>query len=316
MLYGAAGSQQEDLMRRTARWLSAGVLALGLLEPAVAAACSVCGCGDPLLIANDPAAVNGRLRLQLDVGNLTMRAANDNQAAVTDELRQTTAKLDAVYSPTPGLSFIATLPFTRKQLATGGTTTSDLSGLGDVELGSRWELFDVPNFAAQRRQTLALAVGSSTPTGTNDATNDGERVDEHGQLGTGGWGPYLGLHYRFEQERWTVFASATERVRTANAFEYRYGPAILWSLHGQLFASPKLAVDFGLDGRYASADRNRGETQINTGGAVLALAPGLYWNVVDDLWLSGRGQFAVYERLRGRQTVGPVVSVGLQYLLF
>ncbi len=53
------------------RWPSGVVpalFALGALAllPAAARACSVCGCGDPLLDAADPAASLGLLRLQLE----------------------------------------------------------------------------------------------------------------------------------------------------------------------------------------------------------------------------------------------------------
>jgi len=42
-------------------------VAIGVLVRAVPAhACSVCGCGDPLLTANDPAAITGQLRFQFD----------------------------------------------------------------------------------------------------------------------------------------------------------------------------------------------------------------------------------------------------------
>jgi hypothetical protein len=40
------------------------VLTLATYVPAYA--CSVCGCGDPLLASSDPAAITGGLRLQLD----------------------------------------------------------------------------------------------------------------------------------------------------------------------------------------------------------------------------------------------------------
>jgi hypothetical protein len=39
----------------------------GLLSAGPALACSVCGCGDPLLTSSDPSAISGALRLQFDV---------------------------------------------------------------------------------------------------------------------------------------------------------------------------------------------------------------------------------------------------------
>jgi hypothetical protein len=287
----------------------------GLFSSQPTWACSVCGCGDPLLSANDPAAVSGRLRVGIDTEYLTVKSGNEANPAATDKLDQYTLRLTGVTSPRPGLSLMAQIPLTRKNLATNGITGSDLSGIGDVELGARYTLLDFPDFSARRRQSLAVAAGTSFPTGSRTATVNGVPVDEHGQLGTGAWGPYAGLHYRFEQERWTVFASATGRLHTTNSDHYHYGNAALWSFHGQFWTIPRLALDLGLDGRYAAADTQDGATVDNTGGTVLAASPGVYWNAGGAFWLSLRAQIPFYSNLNGNQSVGPTVVVGFLYQL-
>ncbi len=282
----------------------------GLLSSPRAWACSVCGCGDPLLSANDPAAVNGRLRLGIDTEYLTVKSGNEANPAATDKLDQYTLRLTGVFSPVAGLSFIGQIPFTRKNLTTDGITGSDLTGIGDVELGARYTLLDVPDFSARRRQSIAISAGTSFPTGSRTAG-----VDEHGQLGTGAWSPYAGIHYRFEQDQWTLFASATGRLRTTSSDDYRYGNAVLWSAHGQFWPIPRLALDLGLDGRYAAADAQNGATVDNTGGTVLAASPGIYWNAAGPFWLSLRAQLPFYSNLYGNQSVGPTAVVGFQLQL-
>ena len=126
-------------MNPTGRLLLGAVSAAALLSSASAWACSVCGCGDPLLSANDPAAVNGRLRLQIDTEYLSVKSG-----APSDKLDQYTLRANGVYSPAPGLSFIAQVPFTRKNLNNADGSGSDLSGLGDVELGARYTVLDPP----------------------------------------------------------------------------------------------------------------------------------------------------------------------------
>jgi hypothetical protein len=304
-------------MHATARFF-AGLSCMGaLLAGAPAWACSVCGCGDPLLSASDPAAVNGRMRLELDTEYLTVKAGNDADSARTDKLDQYTLRLNAVYSPWEGLSFIGMLPYTRKNLATDGITGSDISGVGDAELGARYTFLQFIDFAARRRQTFAVSAGTSLPTGSDGARlPDGERVDEHGQIGTGAWGPYAGLHYRLEQEGWMGYASATGRVRTANSFDYRYGNALLWSVHGQYRPIARFALDVGVDGRHAAADRQAGAAVANTGGTVLAVSPGVYWNAAGPVWLAVRAQLPFHSDLLGQQSVGPTVVAGVQYLVF
>jgi len=65
------------LKRHLLLHVALAVLNAALLLGCVPAhACSICGCGDPLLASNDPAAMNGRLRLQVDTEYLRMDAGN------------------------------------------------------------------------------------------------------------------------------------------------------------------------------------------------------------------------------------------------
>ena len=96
-------------------------------------ACSICGCGDPLLAASDPAAINGQLRLQLDTEYLRIDAGTDGMPGYTDQLTQWSYRLNAVYRPITRLSIIATLPVLDKTIhqVGGGTdiTDSHLTGV-------------------------------------------------------------------------------------------------------------------------------------------------------------------------------------------
>ena len=56
--------------------------ALALAAAPAARACSVCACGDPLRTSSDPAAISGRLRLQLDTEYLRIDAGNEETPAL------------------------------------------------------------------------------------------------------------------------------------------------------------------------------------------------------------------------------------------
>ena len=291
--------------------------AAGMLVAWPARACSVCGCGDPLLTSTDPAAINGRLRLQLDTEYLRMDAGNEDQPGFTDELTQWSYRFNAVYRPLESLSLTATLPVVTKRmkLVGGGgasLTTSDATGLGDVELGARYTVWRGVNLGTGRVHELALSAGTSLPTGPNDLREGGERIDEHGQPGAGSWGPFLGVHYRYEHGRWIGFGSLSGRVHTENDHRYAYGRALLWSIHGQYSPVKRLALDLGIDGRHAAVDEDAGERVVNTGGTVLSATPGVYFNALGGAWLFVRGQIPFHERLRGEQDVLPVVVTGIQ----
>jgi hypothetical protein len=284
---------------------------------APARACSVCGCGDPLLVASDPAAITGQLRLQLDTEYLRVDAGNEGDPALTDQLTQWSYRLNAVWKPLDALSLSATLPVVTKTIRSvgGGATTpmSDATGLGDVEVAARWALWRSVFLGVGRVQELAVAAGTSMPTGPNGLKEAGERLDEHGQPGTGGFGPFAGLHYRLEQGRWVGFASLSGRVHTENGYRYTYGSAAQWSVHGQYLPVKRLAVDLGIDGRHAAADRGAGEAVANTGGTVIAAAPGLYLNAVGGAWLFVRAQIPFVKNFRGEQDQLPSLLTGVQY---
>jgi len=316
-------------IRRSGKWVVAVVLAIAAipLGSLTVRACSICGCGDPLLAAADPAAIAGRLRLQLDGEYLRVDAGSDDQPGHTDQLTQWSYRLNLVYRPWDRLSLIATLPLVDKTMRTvGGGLDSHLTGLGDAELAARVALWQSTSFTRRRVQEVALSTGTMMPTGEADAAvgDSGQRilVDPHAQLGTGAWGPFLGLHYRFEQGDGLLFADLAYRWRTMGTYfdgsTYKFGDALLWSLHSQYRVHARIAVDLGLDGRYARPDRAAASGQAtstveNTGGTLLALAPGIYVNALPKLWLFGRAQLPFYKRFYGEQDVGASVVFGLQY---
>jgi hypothetical protein len=299
-----------------ARLLFPAALA-ALLAPPPARACSVCACGDPLAAIAETPGNRGSLRLALEAEMLEVTSGSEAMAGMTNRLTQWTLRPSAVWSPIPTLNLVATVPFTRKRMDETGTgidsTMSDLSGLGDVELGVRWFPFESVDFAARVRQSGSLMAGTSLPTGGNDATREGVRVDEHGQLGTGGYGPYLGLFYRLSGDTWSGFAAFTGRRRGENSHGYRYGESLHAALQGQWQPGGWFAASLALEGRSAAADREQGAAVPNTGGLVLAVTPALHFNVFAGAWLFARAQLPAHTALLGEQTVGPVVTAGIRY---
>jgi hypothetical protein len=313
--------------RLTPRLALAAAALLVLAWSTPADACSVCGCGDPLLTSTDPAAITGTLRLQLDTEYLRVDAGTDGVPGSTDKLTQLSYRLNAVWRPDDAWSLSITLPFVQKKIvADDGTTrvtNSDLTGLGDVELGARFALWRSVEVGHRRMQELALGAGSSLPTGRKDARDAGALVDPHGQLGTGAWGPFAGLHYRLEVGDLSTFVSASYKLRTQASYfdgtRYKFGDAFLWSVHGQYRVASRVALDLGVDARHAKADRFTDVDGTvdpavgNTGGTLLSLAPGVYVDAVTNVWLFARAQVPVVKDLKGDQNVLPSFTVGLQY---
>jgi len=287
------------------------------LLPASAWACSVCGCGDPLVQAGDSAPQPGALRLSLDAEYLDASAASDDDPSATESLTQLTLRPTVVYSPVAALNLVLQIPFERKAWSLrgpDGTEAASPTGLGDLDLGARWFVFQHTSLASRSRTELATTFGTSLPTGsTSAASDDGERIDDHAQLGTGSFGPYAGLLVAHHTAAWTWTGSISGRAHSTNSYDYHYGGALLWSASGQYLFTPHLALGLGALGRYAQKDRAGDELLANTGGFVLSAQPTVSYGVSDAWWLNLRAQVPVATHLFGEQHVGPVVTLGVQY---
>ena len=302
------------MWNRAVRTLVAQLL---LLPAAPALACSLCSAGDPLIAASDAPSRAGELRFSLEGSWQEAEAASEADPTTRERLTQREVRLLAVYGPTERVNVVAALPWLWKELGPAGGGPGermDRDGLGDAELGARWFAWRRTDWGWARRQGVAFSAGTSLPTGTADASEAGVRLEDHAQLGTGGWGPYAGVLYRLEQLHWDAFASVTGRWRTENRWGFRFGPSVTWTLQGQWQPLDRLAVGLGLDGRQAAPDEEDGVVVEHTGGFLLAAAPAIYLGATDDLWISVRAQLPVATSLRGDQRVGPVVVAGIQWI--
>lgn len=295
--------------------------AAALAAAAPARACSVCAAGDPLVAAGDAAPTARELWTALEAEWLTASAAMDapGMDGMIEEVDQGSLRVLAVYSPVARVNAVLTVPLVQKRVSATGAGMDHAeevqTGLGDVELGARWFVLDRTSFAAMRHHSVALSAGTSFPTGNDDAEDaSGQLLDQHSQLGTGGWGPYAGVMYRLEQSRWHAYASFTGRWRSENARAYRYGASLHWSVTAQreLGDSGRFVVGLGIDGREAAPDREDGADVAHTGGLVLAASPEVHVQLRGSWWLTARAQLPFATDLRGIQDVGPTFSAGVQ----
>ncbi len=298
----------------------AGLLAVALAaRPALA--CSVCGGGDPLVGVGQAAGPAGQLGVELD-GQWLYQKAGGETPGTLDVLHQWSILLSLSYTPVEKLNLFVTLPWVWKDMQMempGGARmqSSNLNGFGDMQFGLRWFFWEHLDLGRQIRHTLSLSASTFAPTGNNSAVDaEGFRVDEHGQVGTGGWGPNVGLFYRMQGDVWSAYAGIWGLYRTENSHGYRYGAALLWTAAGQYQPLEWLALGLSVDGRQAGADVDGGATVESTGGFVLAAVPAVYVNVFPGGWLLAKAQLPFATKLYGEQTIGPVVTAGLRYELF
>lgn len=302
--------------------LAAAVTATSLsFAASPALACSVCGCGDPLVGVGQVAGPAGQLGLELDGQWLSQKAGGD-VPDTTDVLNQYSVLLTASYTPAANLNLVVTLPWVWKNMQMempdgSRMTSSNLNGFGDMQFGIRWFFWEDTDVGNRTRQTLSVSASTFAPTGNNSAVQShGERVDEHGQIGTGGWGPSAGLFYRIQGDVWSGYAGVWGLYRSVNSSGYRFGSAALWTVAGQYQPLDWLAVALAVDGRAAGSDVQDGAAVENTGGFLLAAVPAVYVNVFPGGWLLAKAQLPFATKLNGVQTIGPVITAGLRYELF
>ncbi len=308
-------------MNRLARSARAVLLATAActgLAASPALACSVCGCGDPLVGVGQVAGPAGQFGLELD-GQYLHQKAGGEEPGTLDILNQWSLLLTASYTPVTNLNLVVTLPWVWKDMQMemeDGTrmSSSNLNGFGDMQVGARWFFWEKLDLGNAIRHTLSVSASTFVPTGNNSAVDAaGIRIDEHGQVGTGGWGPNAGLFYRMQGDLWSAYAGVWGLYRTVNSYGYRFGAAALWTVAGQYQPLEWLAVALGVDGRVAGIDVDGGVDVENTGGLVLAAVPAVYARLFPGGWLLAKAQLPFATSLNGIQTIGPVVTVGLRY---
>jgi hypothetical protein len=297
-------------------WALTAVAAIGTWVPS-AQACSVCGCGEPLASLGQTRLKAGQVQLAMEYEFLTARARSDSDPALVETLTQMTLRPVFVFSPWDNLMAIVQIPLVYKRWAeaTPGVDPNSArpKGLGDVDLSARLFVLNRIHLARRSRESLALSAGTSLPTGPNAAQANGDRIDEHAQLGTGAWAPYAGVLYSLSREPWSFFASINGRLPLRNDYGYRYGSALLWSSRVERQLGDRVFLGVGLDGRYAWRDEHDRTLQSNTGGLVLAAVPLARVRLWDELWLNGRAQLPFVTHLFGDQSVGATFTAAVQY---
>jgi hypothetical protein len=303
--------------------ISSATLVLTVIAQVVcsspANACSICESGDPLAPAGIAKLEAGQSQIALNYEFLTARARSNENPLFIEELTQMTLRAMFAFSPWEPLSAVMQVPVVYKNFSETSEgyspTRTRPTGLGDVDLGVRVFLLSHKDFARNSWHRFGVSLGSTLPTGRNDAQTNGLRIDDHAQLGTGAFTPYAGLIYSFSQDRWNFFGTVHAKRPFDNGYAYRYGSALLWSFAVEYRAIDRLSLGLGFDGRYALRDIRDGEIMSNTGGFVAAAAPMVKFNVYDALWLTARAQLPFATHLFGEQSVGPTLMIGVQYTI-
>lgn len=319
---------------------SAIALCAAALLPTYASACSVCRCGDPTFNAlGTDVFTAGQFHLALDYESLEKSQGSDEAAHPEEKafasggslgshplahdgeehggretLTENRTVLTAAYGFSERFQIVGRVPWSRRELESSHESSS-ASGLGDPEFYGILRLWSAPwKDGMGRSSWISLVAGVKTPWGENDATQGGERLDEHVQPGTGSTDLFGGLSaVHLLDERSTLYGSLQFRATDRNRHGYRYGDSFLANLGYEHKLGERWDAALELNGRDAARDEldRDGEEDPDTGGTILFLSPRLLVHLGRNFVARLAVQVPVYDGLDGEQEEESVYNVGL-----
>jgi hypothetical protein len=302
--------------------LAAAVVAA--VSPQAASACSICRCGDPTFnsLGSDVYS-EAQFRIAFDFDRF-----NKSQLTVEDGAVGNDAEIEYRYTATVSYGFgdrfllVARVPLSHRDLTTtfldGDSEEVSTTGLSDPEFYGLVRLWSSRfGEGLGKRSTVSAIFGVKTPWGQNDVQQDGERVDEHAQPGTGSTDLFGGFSgYYLLDERSTLFGSVQYRGTGRNDFGYKYGDSTIATLAYERKLTEPLDAVLEFDFRHARRDQVdfEGVVDPNTGGTVLYITPRLLFAIGSHVALRAAVQIPIVENLYGVQDEKVNVNGGLTLL--
>lgn len=311
---------------RHLRWIRvASCLGLLFLAASSAArACSICRCGDPTFnaLGNNIYQDNQfHLAIDWDRFNKSQGIDEDGQTGTDHEIEnRITATLS--YAFAERFVVVGRLPYSFRNLTTtlqdGESEKTQTDGLSDPEfygLVRLWSSAFGPGLG--RRTWISAVAGVKTGWGRNDIRQDGERVDEHAQSGTGSTDVFGGLSgfYLFNDHS-SVFASAQYRGTGRNRFGYKYGNIAMANLAYELKVTERLDTVVELNYRHSQRDEidSSRELDPSTGGNILYVTPRVIVQITPKLVGRLAVQIPTWKSLYGVQTERINFNAGVTFL--
>jgi hypothetical protein len=160
--------------------------------------------------------------------------------------------------------------------------------------------------------------GVKTDWGVNDASRDGERLDEHVQPGTGSTDWFAGLSGSYQvNPRSAIFASAQYRKTGRNDFGYQYGRVQLLNLAYEHKLGGRWDAVLEANYRHAGRDEIDASKELDpdTGGSIMYLTPRLLFDAGRGWVVRASAQLPLSQSdLNGEQHEKSVYNLGLTYL--
>jgi hypothetical protein len=293
-------------------------LSLALALPSFA--CSICRCGDPTFnaLGKEGVAQTGlRVAFDWDQVRKTQGEADD-----LDSLRERRYSLLAAYGFSDTFSVFARLPYSERNLTeteAGETEHESASGLADPEIYAQWRLWASPfEGDVGMRSSIYLVGGVKTAWGENDASRDGERLDEHVQPGTGSTDWFAGVSGSYQIDpKSALFVSTPYRHTGRNDAGYQYGRTTLVNVAYERKLTSRWDAVLEANYRHAGRDEidDSGLLDEDTGGSIVYVTPRLLLDLGSGWVARASAQVPLSQSsLNGAQDEKTVFNVGITKL--
>jgi hypothetical protein len=300
--------------------MAAATAILAFAPPAFG--CSICRCGDPTFnaLGRTGISISGvKLALDWDQVEKSQGPVAEGEFETLTE-RRTTLLLS--YGFSDAVSVYARIPYSERDLTEhedGEVEEIHTSGLADPEVYGQARLWASPLEAdVGVRASLFAVFGVKTDWGENDVSRDGERLDEHPQLGTGSTDWFGGLSGSYQlSPRSALFASLQYRATGENDHGYEYGNVGLVNLAYERKLSSRW--DGVLEANWRDAGRDvvdaSGVHDEDTGGAITYVTPRVLYDAGRGWVVRAAAQIPLSQSgLNGEQEEDTVWNLGVTYL--
>ncbi len=279
----------------------------------------MCRCGDATFnaLGTDIFAAGAfRIAVDWDRAEKSQGPPGDSESEVQNSITAT-----VFYSFGEQVNLVARIPYSFKTITMAGDGMSDVTrtnGLSDPEFFAWIRLWGsdlAPGVG--RRAWVSAQVGVKTHWGQDDVTDaDGIRVDQHAQPGTGSTDVFAGLggFYLLDVTS-STFGSVQYRWTGTNPYGYKYGRIFLANLGYERKLGSTVDAILELNYRWAGKDTvdSSGETDPDTGGAVLYVTPRVLMNLGGGFVARAAVLIPTFKNLNGYQTENVIVSAGVTY---
>jgi len=219
----------------------------------------------------------------------------DMSSGENNWMKEQMYELSVGYGLTRDFSLYIQPTYKVKEMKMPGMKQSS-SGIGDTDLLARYRFRKKDREDGSCQQAFLLGV--KLPTGAWNIEEDGTRLMDMVQPGTGSTDYSAGLAVTHRKGNFTLDGDVIYTITTENQKNYKFGDLLRYDLAG-LYQINDTYLMLELNGRYAEKDEKSGVKTDDTGGHQIFINPGVSYHVLPNTMLMLSVQVPIYTDMNG-----------------